>query len=102
MCVLQLLCDGSKIATILNEFSQKLERKKNLSSLVYVLKQNFPSATAEKSDRKVYVMRQMQNNVLLVLNQKRIKLSNFWTYWNQSDGSDISFSAIIESALLKM
>ena len=26
MCVLQLLCDGSKIATILNEFSQKLER----------------------------------------------------------------------------
>ena len=66
MCVLQLLCDGSKIATILNEFSQKLERKKNLSSLVYVLEQNFPSATAEKSDRKVYVMRQTQTNVLLV------------------------------------
>ena len=30
MCVLQLLCDGSEIATILNEFSQSLERKKNL------------------------------------------------------------------------
>ena len=30
MCVLQLLCDGSEIASILNEFSQSLERKKNL------------------------------------------------------------------------
>ena len=67
MCVLQLLCDGSKTATILNEFSQKLERKKNLSSLVYVLKQNFPSATAEKSDRKVYVMRQMQKLIMFCL-----------------------------------
>ena len=70
MCVSQLLCSGSKIATILNEFSQKLERKKNLSSLVYVLKQNFPSETAEKSDRKVYVMRQVQNNVLFVKTKK--------------------------------
>ena len=43
ICVLQLLCDGSEIATILNEFSQSLERKKNLSSLVYAINQNFPS-----------------------------------------------------------
>ena len=30
-------------ATILNEFNQSLERKKNLSSLVYVLKKNYAS-----------------------------------------------------------
>ena len=66
MCVLQLLCDGSEIATILNEFSQSLEREKNLSSLVYVINQNFPSATAKKSDRKAYVMRHVQNNILLL------------------------------------
>ena len=38
MCVVQLRCDICEIATILNEFNQSLERKKNLSSLVYVLK----------------------------------------------------------------
>ena len=38
MCVVQLQCDICEIATILNEFNQSLERKKNLSSLVYVLK----------------------------------------------------------------
>ena len=38
MCVVQLRCDICEIATILNEFNQSLERKKNLSSLIYVLK----------------------------------------------------------------
>ena len=38
MCVVQLRCDICEIATILNEFNQNLERKKNLSSLIYVLK----------------------------------------------------------------
>ena len=38
MCVVQLRCDICEIATILNEFNQSLERKKHLSSLVYVLK----------------------------------------------------------------
>ena len=38
MCVVQLLSNIFEIATILNEFSQSLERKKNLSSLIYVLK----------------------------------------------------------------
>ena len=38
MCVVQLRCNIFEIATILNEFNQSLERKKNLSSLIYVLK----------------------------------------------------------------
>ena len=38
MCVVQLRCNIFEIATILNEFNQNLERKKNLSSLIYVLK----------------------------------------------------------------
>ena len=38
MCVVQLRCDGCKIATILNDFNQSLERKKNFSSRVYGLK----------------------------------------------------------------
>ena len=38
MCVVQLGCNIFEIATILNEFNQNLERKKNLSSLIYVLK----------------------------------------------------------------
>ena len=38
MCVVQLRCDICEIAAILNEFNQSLERKKNLSSLIYVLK----------------------------------------------------------------
>ena len=38
MCVVQLRCNIFEIATILNAFNQSLERKKNLSSLIYVLK----------------------------------------------------------------
>ena len=38
MCVVQLRCNIFEIATVLNEFNQSLERKKNLSSLIYVLK----------------------------------------------------------------
>ena len=38
MCVVQLRCNIFEIATILNEFNQNLERKKNLSLLIYVLK----------------------------------------------------------------
>ena len=38
MWVVQLRYDICEIATILNEFNQSLERKKNLSSLIYVLK----------------------------------------------------------------
>ena len=38
MCVVQLRCKIFEIATILNEFNQSLERKKNLSSPFYVLK----------------------------------------------------------------
>ena len=43
MCFVELLCDGSEIATILNQFNQSLERRINWSSLVYVHKKNFPS-----------------------------------------------------------
>ena len=54
-------CDGSEIATKLNEFNQSLERKKNFPSLVYGLKKNTSyqeilclsrAATAKKSDLK--------------------------------------------------
>ena len=43
MCFVQLRCDSSESATILNERNQSLEREKNFSSLVYVLKKNFTS-----------------------------------------------------------
>ena len=87
-------CDGSEIATKLNEFNQSLERKKNFPSLVYGLKKKTSyqeilclsrAATAKKSGKCAPSCTCSSCRVMFCLLEPKTTLPN------ETDLTDISF-----------